>query len=58
MIRVGTGDPLVWLHNAGGVSEQDPVVMGLAERGFEVIAPVCPGFARLEDLDDIRDVHD
>ncbi|MBA3654427.1 MAG: alpha/beta hydrolase, partial [Actinobacteria bacterium] len=42
----------------GGVSEQDPVVMGLAERGFEVIAPVCPGFARLEDLDDIRDVHD
>lgn len=57
-IRVGAGDPLVWMHNAGGASELDPVVLGLVERGWEVIAPVCPGFDALDELDDIRDVHD
>ncbi len=58
VIRVGSGEPLVWLHNAGGVSELDPVVMALADKGYEVIAPVCPGFDALEELDDIRDIHD
>lgn len=56
--RVGEGPPLVWFHNAGGVSELDPVVLGLAGLGYEVIAPVCPGFDALEELDDIRDIHD
>ncbi len=58
VIRVGEGAPLVWLHNAGGVSPDDPVVLALAARGHEVIAPVCPGFEDLADIDDIRDVHD
>jgi pimeloyl-ACP methyl ester carboxylesterase len=58
VIRVGSGPPLVWLHAAGGVGEDDAVVGALAARGFEVIAPVGPGFDDLADLDDIADVHD
>jgi len=58
VIRVGSGPPLVWLHNAGGVTELDPVVLALADQGYEVIAPVCPGFDSLDEIDDIRDVHD
>jgi pimeloyl-ACP methyl ester carboxylesterase len=46
------------MHNAGGVSEIDPVVAALSALGYEVVAPVCPGFDALEDVDDIRDVHD
>jgi pimeloyl-ACP methyl ester carboxylesterase len=58
IVRVGTGDPIVWFHNASGVGEQDPVVLALAARGFEVLAPVCPGFDDLDELDDIADIHD
>ena len=58
VIRVGSGPPLVWMHAAAGVGDNDPTVGALAARGFEVIAPVCPGFDDLADLDDIADVHD
>lgn len=55
--RAGQGRPLVFLHGAGGLSPRDPALLRLAD-DFEVIAPVHPGFTRLEDLDELLDVHD
>jgi pimeloyl-ACP methyl ester carboxylesterase len=55
--RGGTGRPVVYLHAIGGITPADPFVAALAER-HAVIAPVAPGFNALEELDDIRDVHD
>lgn len=55
--RGGTGQPVVFLHAAGGLSPKDPALHRFAER-FEVIAPVHPGFENLEDLDELEDVRD
>ena len=57
IFRGGSGQPLVFLHAAGGVGPNDPVIGRLAE-SFEVIAPVHPGFRDLEEVGDIADVHD
>lgn len=58
LVRTGSGSPVVYLHGASGVSDSDPLVAALAAAGHEVIAPLSPGFRDLEELDDIRDVHD
>ena len=55
--RGGTGAPLVYVHGLFGVDADDPVADALAKH-FEVIAPLHPGFADLDELDAIRDVHD
>jgi len=54
---VGTGDPVLWLHDLNGVTDDNPLVASLAEH-YTVIAPQAPGFAHLEELDDIRNVHE
>ncbi len=54
----GKGEPLVFLHGAGGAGIWLPVHDRLAQR-YRVIAPVCPGFGgtpRPEWLDRIDDV--
>jgi len=55
--RAGSGRPIVFLHGAGGFSPSDPFALALAER-FQVVAPVHPGFRDLDELDELRDVHD
>jgi pimeloyl-ACP methyl ester carboxylesterase len=51
----GTGAPLVFLHGAGGLLREEPLLAKLAER-FRVFAPVWPGFGEepgeelLEDM--------
>ncbi len=55
--RVGHGPDLVWLHGLHGVRPDDPVIAALSER-HRVIAPLAPGFNDIEELDDVRDVHD
>src|SRR5215468_3783370 len=55
--RAGTGSPIVWLHGPHGVRKNDPVIAELAKR-HSVVAPVAPGFNDVDELDDIRDVHD
>src|SRR5438132_12451755 len=57
VFRTGDGPPLVWLHSLYGVEPDSPVVDELA-RDFTVYAPLAPGFADLDDLGDIRDIHD
>ena len=55
--RTGSGPPLVWLHGLYGVEPDGPVIERLASR-YDVIAPLAPGFADLDELDDLRDIHD
>jgi len=55
--RGGDGPPLVWLHSLYGVEADAPVVDRLSER-YAVVAPLAPGFADLDELESIRDIHD
>lgn len=57
VLRGGSGDPVVFFHGAGGIAPGDPFLHALAER-WSVIAPIHPGFDDLEELDEIRDIHD
>jgi pimeloyl-ACP methyl ester carboxylesterase len=45
--RAGSGQPLLWLGDAYGVTEWPPILDRLAEH-FDVIAPVHPGFGGSE----------
>lgn len=55
--RSGAGEPLVWLHSLYGVDFDAPVIDALS-RQFSVFAPLAPGFADLDELEAIRDIHD
>lgn len=55
--RAGQGPAIVWLHGPHGVRRTDPVIAELAKR-HTVIAPLAPGFNNVDELDEIRDVHD
>src|SRR5262245_63679149 len=55
--RAGQGPVVVWLHGPHGLRKTDPFVAELARR-HTVVAPVAPGFNDVDELDDIRDVHD
>jgi pimeloyl-ACP methyl ester carboxylesterase len=58
----GRGQPILFLHGAGGVRPDDPFV-GLLAQKYRVIAPSHPGFGRsalpdwLDSADDIAHVH-
>jgi pimeloyl-ACP methyl ester carboxylesterase len=51
----GSGDPLVFLHGAGGLFPDDPFVAKLAER-FSVFAPCLPGYEDSTGEEDLRDM--
>jgi pimeloyl-ACP methyl ester carboxylesterase len=53
----GEGDPLLFLHGAGGLQGWPPFLESLA-RSFRVIAPDHPGFGRSEGLEHLDDVID
>jgi pimeloyl-ACP methyl ester carboxylesterase len=55
--RAGQGPTIVWLHGPHGVRRTDPVIAELAKH-HSVVAPLAPGFNNVDELDDIRDVHD
>ena len=55
--RAGSGPTLVWFHGIHGVREDDAVLRMLAAT-HDVVAPVAPGFNDLEDLKQVRTVHD
>ncbi|GBD24481.1 MAG TPA: alpha/beta hydrolase [Gemmataceae bacterium] len=56
--RAGKGEPLLWLHGAGGMAQGfTPDLEALAER-YEVIAPVHPGWDDTPGLEHLDDVHD
>jgi pimeloyl-ACP methyl ester carboxylesterase len=53
----GKGEPLVFIHGAGGVTEDDPLLAALAER-HQVFAPFLPGFGDTEPAESLRDMLD
>ncbi len=57
VFRGGRGAPLVWLHGMAAPSPDDAVLNALAE-DFEVIAPVSPGLAGMEELAELPTLHD
>jgi pimeloyl-ACP methyl ester carboxylesterase len=54
--RAGGGDPLLFLHPAGGGAWR-PFHDRLATR-YEVIAPEHPGWGDSDDLPEVADIHD
>ena len=55
--RGGQGSTIIWLHGPHGVRKNDPIIAELTKR-HRVVAPIAPGFNNVDELDDIRDVHD
>lgn len=53
----GSGEPLVYLHGAGGITAADPLLNRLAERRH-VYAPLLPGYGDSEESPSIRDMLD
>src|SRR5258708_1353580 len=53
----GSGQPLVFLHGAGGGGVEDPFLAKLAER-FHVHAPLLPGYGDSEECPSLRDMLD
>jgi len=53
----GTGQPLIYLHGAGGVTADDPLLTTLATR-FRVFAPFLPGYGESEECGELRDMLD
>ena len=53
----GSGEALVYLHGAGGMTPSDPLLAALAER-YRVYAPYLPGYGETEDCPDLRDMLD
>ena len=53
----GSGAPLVFLHGAGGMTPDDPLLAVLSER-YHVFAPYLPGYGETEDCPDLRDMLD
>src|ERR1700760_3121732 len=53
----GAGEPLVFLHGAGGLTKDDPFLAALAQR-YHVYAPFLPGYGDSEECGEIRDMLD
>jgi pimeloyl-ACP methyl ester carboxylesterase len=53
----GTGPDLVYLHGAGGVTAEDPLLAALAKT-HHVVAPLVPGYGDSEECPQIRDMLD
>ena len=57
IFRGGSGPPLVWLHGMAVPGSGDAVLQALAEH-HEVIAPLMPGLASLDELAELPTLHD
>ena len=57
VITGGKGAPLVFLHGAGGVTLEDPLLKALAER-HTVFAPLLPGYGDSAECHELREMLD
>jgi pimeloyl-ACP methyl ester carboxylesterase len=53
----GDGDPLMYLHGAGGATPEDPL-LNLLARTRRVYAPFLPGYGETEDCPTLRNMLD
>jgi pimeloyl-ACP methyl ester carboxylesterase len=58
LLRGGTGEPVLFLHAAGGAGEWFPFHGLLASAGFEVIAPDHPGFGKSDEFPEAEAIDD
>lgn len=58
LLRGGSGEPVLFLHAAGGAGEWSPFHGLLAARGFEVIAPDHPGFGKSDEFPEVEAIDD
>jgi pimeloyl-ACP methyl ester carboxylesterase len=58
LLRGGTGEPVLFLHAAGGAGTWLPFHGMLAARGFEVIAPDHPGFGKSDEFPEVEAIDD
>ncbi|MGF1597132.1 MAG: alpha/beta fold hydrolase [Acidimicrobiales bacterium] len=56
VLRAGEGEPLVFIHGAGGLF-WDPLLDGLSQR-FAVVAPEHPGFGQSQGLEHVPHIWD
>ena len=56
-LEAGEGEPLVFLHGAGGITAEDPLLAKLAER-HRAIAPYLPGYGPSDECHALRDMLD
>jgi pimeloyl-ACP methyl ester carboxylesterase len=56
-LEAGSGPPLVYLHGAGGMTSEDPLLLALAER-HHVFAPYLPGYGPSDECHALRDMLD
>lgn len=57
VLEGGAGRDLVFLHGAGGLTADDPLLRHLAAR-YRVYAPLLPGFGASEDAPELRGMLD
>jgi pimeloyl-ACP methyl ester carboxylesterase len=57
MLRGGEGEPLLFLHAAGGAGTWLEF-HGLLARGFDVVAPDHPGFGGSDEFEDVEAIDD
>jgi pimeloyl-ACP methyl ester carboxylesterase len=53
----GAGEALLYLHGAGGMTAEDPILAALAAR-WHVYAPFLPGYGETEECGSLRDMLD
>jgi pimeloyl-ACP methyl ester carboxylesterase len=53
----GQGRPLFYLHGAGGITKDDPLLRLLSEK-FHVYAPLLPGYGSSQDCNELREMLD
>jgi pimeloyl-ACP methyl ester carboxylesterase len=53
----GKGKPLFFLHGAGGITAQDPLLWLLSEK-FHVYAPLLPGYGSSQECHELREMLD
>lgn len=58
LFRGGQGEPLLFLHAAGGAGEWNEFHRLLARAGFDVIAPDHPGFGKTDDFPEVEAIDD
>ena len=58
MFRAGAGEPLLFLHAAGGAGAWLDFHRMLGEGGYDVIAPDHPGFGKSDDFPEVEAMDD
>lgn len=56
--RKGQGEPLLWLHAAGGMARGWTPELEALSQHYDVIVPVHPGWDEVAGLEKIDDIHD